>query len=99
MTKVIRYWRWFFLVGVLYLPFAVMALFIVATREWMVLDSIWDYLGISLSAAAGLLCLWLLPIDRLFRALLSFFYAPLISYFLFFYSIFIVGQRYGGWPP
>src|SRR5262245_56903692 len=59
--------RWLFAVGALFVPFVVMAMFIIATREWIIIDTLWDYLGGGLSIAAGLVCVWLLPVSRLSR--------------------------------
>src|SRR5262245_6302812 len=37
--------RWLFGIGALFSPFVVMVLFIIATREWIIVDTLWYYLG------------------------------------------------------
>ncbi len=90
--------RWLFGFGALFLPFVVMTVFIIATREWIIIDdTLWDYLGGSLSIAAGLVCVWQLPVPRLSRALISLVYVPVVGYFLVGFSIGFVMQRYNVW--
>jgi len=71
-----------------------MALFIIATREWIIVDTLWDYLGGGMSLAAGLLCVWQLPVSRLARALFLFLYIPVFGFLLIGFSLALVIQRY-----
>ena len=81
----------------MFLPFVLMAVFIIATREWIIIDTVWDYLGGGASIATGLVCVWQLPISRLSRALISFLYVPVAAYFLIGFSLSFVMQRYNVW--
>ena len=89
--------RWLFGIGALFSPFVVMALFIIATREWIIVDTQWDYLGGALSVATGLFCVWRLPIPRLSRALISVIYTPILGYLLIGFSLGFVMRRYNVW--
>jgi hypothetical protein len=71
--------RWAFLLGALMLPFLIMACWIIATREWIVVDTIWDWLGIGISLVTGLSCVWQLPVSRLTRFVLALVYAPFMA--------------------
>ena len=89
--------RWLFGIGALFSPFVVMALFIIATREWIIVDTLWDFLGWALSVATGLFCVWWLPIPRISRALISVIYTPILGYLLIGFSLGFVMQRYNVW--
>jgi hypothetical protein len=88
--------RWFFVLGAFCLPYTVMGLFIIATREWIIVDTLWDYFGGGLAVAAGLICVWQLPITCLLRALISIIYIPIIGFSLMLFSLVFVMERYGG---
>ena len=87
--------RWLFGGGALFLPFVGMATFIIVTREWIILDTLWDYLGIGLSVASGLLCVWQLPLPRLPCAVISIIYIPVVGLMQFGFTFEFVGWRYG----
>src|SRR5262245_8298422 len=89
--------RWFFIIGVLFMPFLVAACFIVITREWILVDTGWDYLGWGGSIAAGLFCVWQLPINRLSRALITVIYTPIVGSLLVDFFLGFIGRRYGRW--
>jgi hypothetical protein len=89
--------RWLFGIGALFLPFVVMSLFIIATREWIIVDTLWDYLGGGLSVVSGLLCVWQLPVPRLSRAIISLAYIPVVGCLLIGFSLGFVMQRYNVW--
>ncbi len=89
--------RWFFLIGVLFMPFVVAACFIVVTREWIIVNTWWDYLGWAGSIAVGLFCVWQLPINRLSRALITVIYTPIVGLFLVDFFLEFIGHRYGRW--
>ena len=90
-------YRWLFAIGALFLPFAAMAMFLIATREWIVVDTLWDYLGGGLSVGTGLLCVWQLPVPRLSRVLILLLYIPVVSFLLVGFSLGFVMQRYNVW--
>ena len=87
---------WFFIIGVFLLPFSMMAILIIATREWISVDkTAWDFIGGGVSVAAGVLCVWQLPIPRLARLMISVVYAPIVGLLLALFSLGFVMQRYG----
>jgi hypothetical protein len=90
-------WRWLFLVGIMFLPFAVWAGFIIATHEVKIVNTPLDYVGLGLSVVAGLCCLWQLPIGRLSRFVMSVVFFPIISFLLFDFTFWFIGFKYGQW--
>lgn len=89
--------RWFFLFGVLFFPFLTAACYIIVTREWVITDPSWDYVGLALSLLTGLICLWQLPISWMSRLTFSVIYVPTVSYFLLHFALGFIGHRYGLW--
>ena len=90
-------WRWLYFGGAAQLPFAISACFIVLTREWIIVDTIWDFRGFAVSLAAGVCCLWQLPIGRSACLMLTLIYLPVTGTFLFVFYLEFIGQRYNLW--
>jgi hypothetical protein len=89
--------RWLFLLGALFLPFAVATCFIIVTRELIIVDTTWDYLGWGLSVVPGLCCVWQVPTARLSRFVMSLVYVPIVSWFLLNFAFWFTGFKYGQW--
>jgi hypothetical protein len=88
---------WLFLPASLLLPFAVEASSVIVTREWIIVSTLWDYLGWTASLALGLACLWFLPVSRSARAVMTLIYVPSIGFLLVVFLVDFVGTRYGRW--
>jgi hypothetical protein len=88
---------WLFLPGSLVLPFVAEASYVIVTREWIIISTLWDYLGWADSLAVGLACLWQLPISRQSRAAWTFVYVPVVGFLLVDFLSGFIGMRYGAW--
>ena len=78
--------------GSVFLPFLLMTAYLIAIPRDP--SSGRDWTALILAITAGLLCIWLLPIDRIQRVGLAVVYVPSAVLLLFLYSLMFVCSGY-----